>query len=180
MLKKPILLAPVRIEKKNNENFYHWSDSTVRVRSNGGIVTADLMSYRDIFVKGTVVEGEIQCVQVEYENNNVEIMLVYIKKNSHICTKAVGRTMLALMTFLETENLTVATGDVTVVSKNAVAAFVCYCKAFLANGFYVNKYSDVGTVINLNVNKMFDQIKSRKYTRFHLTFKYIGNTRLRF
>lgn len=179
MLKKKILSTPTRIINNVNYSEFYWPGVKVIVEETS-VVRARLIYFNNVFNQGDIVDDDdlTQQLVVEYQNENVEIDLVYIKTKSGICTKAVGLTMLALMLYLKDRKI--KTGDVFVYSSEPIAAFVCYCQAFLSNGFYVHKYSDTEKTIEYNIDQMVSRIKQYNVQKFHITFQYIGNLTLRF
>ena len=179
-LKQNILLRPTQINQIDDVVIYSWNDAKVQIKI-GDIITANLLVYKDDFKIGKIVDGDQQCVQVEYDYGSIEISLVHIKEKSGICTSAVSRTMLALILYVQSKDLPILRGEVDIKSKRPCAAFVCYSQAFLANGFFVDQYMDTTTTIRKDIQKMYRQIKKLPpLVLFNVVYTYTGALKLRF
>jgi len=137
------------IDETINQRTYRWFTDETLIEI---IVFIEANSVRAHLVK--FKKGQI-CFDNEYDghvditvNDTIEINDVFLKHQG-ICSESTTKTMFcALRTYVERFGRPVFYGHVTITSKNAKAAFQCYCRAFANNGFETDSTPPCLDIIN--------------------------------
>lgn len=97
---------------------------------------------------GTVVHAildrdmtkSLDIVQLDYikNENKIKIKTVYLETGG-VCTRYVAYTMKALLNYIEKLRPYIIYGNVHIKSENPVKAFNCFYRAFILNGFALDK-----------------------------------------
>ncbi|MBT7243692.1 MAG: hypothetical protein HN879_09775 [Flavobacteriaceae bacterium] len=79
-------------------------------------------------------------LQLEYIKNEKQIKMKFVPiKTGGVCTRSVAYTMKALLNYIEKLRPYIIYGNVHIKSENPVKAFNCFYRAFILNGFALDK-----------------------------------------
>ena len=138
----------IKLAKESNEVImysYNTEDEEVQV-------LIDLQTKKDAYLYKYIQKGVVKfqhdylknIIHLTYskEKKMLEIKNVKTGVGKGICTKSVAYTMKALIAFQNNLGNYIVWGKVSIISKNACAAFNCYNRAFEANNFILSDNSE--------------------------------------
>lgn len=141
------------------------------------MATARLLSIKQgektIFEMGRLMNNNVS-IKFTLESHTIEIVWVSIRNMRGICTRSVAYTMKALLHCINKKNMFAPTGKVRILSQTADRAFNCYNRAFLLNGYTIDRKEYEAFQIAFTKQQEYN-IKEGKDDNVNFTFeKYIN------
>jgi ankyrin repeat protein len=134
----------------DQETIYKWKDGrTVIVKPDGREYIGELLVMNN-FIRGRSVKTTTQRLQVEGDEDRLYLAWVFLGPGTHICTLAAASVLYAVLDSMNRDDIYAPNGEVLIQSNYPCAAFNCYNRAFLMNGYKLKngEYNKISKLLN--------------------------------